>query len=127
MIPIASMLLFTGFMIFFDAVTGIWASKRRGEVISSEKMKRSVYKVIIYPLAFIISSWAELILPSIPFIKGASTILIAIEGKSVLENFNDILGYNISEMVKVFITNGKSAMLKFKITEQNSNLKNDNK
>ena len=126
MVPIAEMLLFTGFMIFFDAATGIWASKRRGEVLSSTKMKRSVSKVIIYPLAFIISSWAERILPNIPFIKGAATILIAVEGKSVLENFNDILGFNVSEMVKVFITHGKSAMINFKKKEQESNLKTDN-
>lgn len=113
-IPIFGVLLFTGFVIAFDTVTGIWAASKRGEKISSKKMKNAIPKIILYSLAIIFSSWAELLLPGIPFIKGAATLLIVIEGKSLLENANDILGYDLLKLVKLYIVEGKDAVLKYK-------------
>lgn len=113
--PIIEMLLFCGFMILIDTMTGIWAASKRGEVISSKKMKNAIPKMIIYPLALIVASWAERILPGIPFVKGSATLLIVIEGKSLLENANDILGYNLLKLVKLYIVGGKDAVLKHKM------------
>jgi phage-related holin len=113
-IPIKGLLYFTGFMIFVDTFTGIWAAKCRGEEITSKKLKGVLPKIIIYPLAIIIASWCEFLAPEIPFIKGATFMLIMIEGKSFLENCSDILGYDVIKLLRNYIINGKKSFLKNK-------------
>jgi len=119
-LPVVEVLAFAGFMILCDTATGIWAAKRRKELIRSNKLKRVCSKLIVYPLAIIIASWAERILPEIPFIKGAATLLIVIEGKSVLENFNDVLGYNFLKIVQLLITDGRQAAIEYKIKQNDT-------
>lgn len=113
-VPIGEILMFTGFVILIDTITGIWAAKKRGEKIHSSKMKRVLSKLILYPLAIILASWSERILPGIPFIKGAALLLVSVEGKSVLENLGDILGYNLLKMAKIYIMEGKKGLINFK-------------
>lgn len=119
--PAIETITFAGFMIFIDTVTGIMAASNRGEKVSSTKLKRVVSKLIVYPLAVLMGSFAEYLLPAIPFLKASATLLIVVEGTSVLENINDILGFNLFQMVKIWITDGKDAMVKYrmeKIKEQ---------
>jgi len=114
LLPVAEILLFTGFVLVMDTFTGIWAAKSRGERIHSSKMKRVLSKLLLYPAIIIIASWAEKILPAIPFIDGAAVILIAVEGKSILENASDILGYDLLKVIKAYISDGKEGVLNFK-------------
>ena len=114
LLPVAEILLFTGFVLVMDTFTGIWAAKKRGERIHSSKMKRVLSKLLLYPAIIIIASWAEKILPAIPFIDGAAVILIAVEGKSILENASDILGYDLLKVIKAYISDGKEGVLNFK-------------
>jgi phage-related holin len=122
-IPVVEILLFTGFVLVTDTITGIWAAKSRGERIHSSKMKRVLSKLLLYPAVIIIASWAEKILPAIPFIDGAAVILISVEGKSILENVSDILGYNILKLVKAYISDGGKGVLEFKNKKDEKNNK----
>lgn len=117
LLPAVETILFAGFMIFVDTVTGVLAAMARKEKVSSTKLKRVLSKLIVYPLAIIVASWAEYILPAIPFVKSAAMLLIVIEGGSVIENINDIIGYNIVKVLKILITEGKEAVIKFKLDE----------
>ncbi len=109
--PINNLLLFTGFAIVLDVFTGVWASRSRGETFNSKKLSRSWAKMVLYPGGIIFSFWAEKLAPEIPFVKGATYLLIAIEGKSLEENFSDILGFSMMKYIRVFITRGRKGLL----------------
>jgi hypothetical protein len=104
--PIYPLLFFTGFLIALDILTGVWASRKRGEVYSSEKLKNSWSKIVLYPLGIIFSYWAEFLVPEIPFLKGAALLLILIEGKSLEENFSSILGLSLMQYLRAYISKG---------------------
>lgn len=104
--PIKEILIFTGFLISLDILTGIWASKKRGEKYSSDKLKNSWSKIVLYPLGIIFSYYAEMLVPEIPFLKGASLLLIMIEGKSLEENFSDILGLSLMKYIRMYVSKG---------------------
>jgi len=110
-IPAVDILIFAGFLIFADTFTGIWAAKTRGEAIHSSRMKQVLSKLIIYPTMIIFSSWAEYLLPEIPFLKGSSVLFVVVEGKSISENISDILGYDLINLIKAYIENGKKGMI----------------
>jgi hypothetical protein len=109
--PLTHILIFTGFAIALDFVTGYWASKKRGERFNSRKAQRSWAKVILYPLGFIFSQGAEYLAPEVPFVKGALYLLIIIEGKSLEENFSEILGYSLMKYIKAFMMKGRAGMI----------------
>lgn len=104
--PIKSLLLFTGFVIALDLITGLWASKKRQIPITSRRLERTWSKLIVYPLGIIFGHWAEMLVPEIPFVKGATLLLIIIEGKSLEENFGYILGQPLSKYLRQLITKG---------------------
>ena len=121
LLPVVEILLFTGFVLVVDTITGIWAAKSRGERIHSSKMKRVLSKLLLYPAVIIVASWAEKILPGIPFIDGAAVILISVEGKSILENVSDILGYDFLKLLKAYISDGRKGLLEFKNKKDDKN------
>lgn len=109
--PISEIMFFAGFMVFIDTFTGIWAAICRGDKITSRKLGRVVSKLVLYPTAIIVAAWCEKLQPGVPFVKSATTLLIVVEGKSMIENLSDILGYNFLRIIKSIITDGyKSAM-----------------
>lgn len=120
-VPIVDILLFTGLVIFVDTFTGVWAAIARGEKITSTEAKRIVPKLILYPLAIIVASGAEYLVSEIPFIKGAALLLIMVEGKSVLENMSDILGYDVLLYVKTYMLKGKKGIIDLDNKKVNDN------
>lgn len=110
LIPVIEVLLFTGFVIFLDTLTGIWAAQVRGEELNSKKAKGVISKLVIYPLVIILASFAERLIPEIPFIKGGAVLLIAVEGTSILENMRDILGQDLLKIIRVYIMDGKKGV-----------------
>lgn len=109
--PLNNVLLFVGFVIVLDFITGYWASRKRGERFESRKAQRSWAKVILYPAGFIFSHWAKALAPEIPFVKGAIYLLIVIEGKSLEENFSEILGIELMKYIKIFIMRGRKGFI----------------
>lgn len=121
--PVFSLVFFAGFLIFFDLITGIWASKKRGEEISSKKLSRTIAKVILYPLGIILAYLCEFFLKEIPFIKGVTFLLIITEGKSLDENLKDILGFSFFKYIKAYLIDGKNGLMKEMEKKEKQSLK----
>jgi len=117
--PLKGLMYFVGFAIALDFATGYWASRKRGEKFSSRKAQRSWAKIILYPMGITFSFCAEYFAPEIPFVKGATYLLIIIEGKSLEENFSEILGFSMMTYIKVYIIKGRKGLLE--AIEKNNN------
>jgi hypothetical protein len=102
LLPIKPLLMAVGFLITMDTITGIWAAKKRGEKISSAKLRSTVSKAFIYQLCvisgFIVGKYIiDDILPVAKLVAGA---IATVELKSILENSNYILGVNVFDALK---------------------------
>lgn len=95
--PIKAVMLTVGFLIFLDALTGIWAALKRKEAITSAALRRTISKMIIYQLAVISGFLIEkhLFAGDLPVTKIVAGFIGLVEFKSILENGNTILGTNI--------------------------------
>lgn len=112
--PITTNLIFIGVLIFGDTLTGVWAAKKKGgwtNVQSRPLADGLVPKLILYPFILIISSSCQHLFHDIPFIKGATFILMLIETKSITENLTKILGINLFKYFKILITKGRNGLV----------------
>lgn len=102
--PVYPLIAAIGFFVFADFLTGIQASRKRGEKITSRKMKSTVIKFGSYAIAIISSYLIEkLFLEGIPALKIISGLIAFIEVKSVNENLKDMTGTDIfGEILKRF-------------------------
>lgn len=100
--PIKALLIAVGFLIFADTVSGILAARKRGEKISSAKLRGVVTKAFVYQICvisgFIMEKYIiDDVLPVSKIIAGA---IAAVEFRSLLENSECILGYEVFEEIK---------------------------
>jgi hypothetical protein len=100
--PIKALLIAVGFLIFADTVSGILAARKRGEKISSAKLRGVITKAFVYQICvisgFVMEKYiVDGILPVSKIIAGA---IAAVEIKSILENSNTILGMDLFAEVK---------------------------
>lgn len=95
--PIKAVLITVAVLIAFDFITGIWASKKRGDKISSSAMRRTVAKLLVYQLCVISGYLLEKYLLDgvIPAAKLIAGVIGIVETKSILENSQSITGMNI--------------------------------
>lgn len=94
--PIQSLLITTGVMIFVDLVTGVWAAKKRGEIITSAGLRRTITKMLVYEATIMLAFLAEHYMSDIlPFVKMASAMVSVVELKSIYENLNSISGLDL--------------------------------
>lgn len=102
-----------GFLIMTDTGLAIWAAWRAGyketgsvyegwkKEIDSRKAGRIITKIILYPLAIIVSKVAEEYLaPEIPWQKVTSGIVATVEIKSIFEKMNLLLGFDLWHKIK---------------------------
>lgn len=99
--PIKMLMISVGFLIIADLITGIWAAKKRSESIKSAAMRRTISKILIYQLAVISGFLVEkyMLEELIPISKIVASVIGLVELKSILENSNYILGYDIFKSV----------------------------
>lgn len=92
--PIHSMLIVVGILIFGDMILGIWAALKRGEEISSSRLRDTVSKMFIYHLVLILGFLVQndLFQGLIPVAKLSASVIGMVEIKSVFENASEILG-----------------------------------
>lgn len=92
--PIYVIMGVVGFLIFTDLILGIIAANKRGELITSFAMRRTVSKLLVYQLVLISGFLCETYLLGgiIPITKLAGSVIGLVEIKSILENANDISG-----------------------------------
>lgn len=113
LIPTIGGLMFVGLLIFAVTLTGIWKtvkkdgwSKVQGRTLSNGVLP----KITMYPLILLIASGCENYFVEIPFIKGSVFLLMCIELKSLIENFNIILKINLFTYIKAFISKGRKGV-----------------
>jgi len=114
-LPTIGSLLLIGLLIFTDTFTGIWKTvKTQGwKGFKSRNLSDGMLpKLTMYPLILLIASGCESQFSSIPFIKTSTFLLMTIEIKSLVENFNVILKINLFSYLKTLIFKGKKEFVK---------------
>ena len=94
--PITAALAGLGVLIFADVITGCKAAKVRGEEIQSNRMARTVSKIIFYSIAIILSRVMEVVfIDFIPVAQIQAGYIAIVEFKSNIENIGSITGVDI--------------------------------
>lgn len=99
--PIKAIMIVTGILIFVDLILGIWAAIKRSEQIKSSAMRRTISKMVVYQIAVITGFLCETYLLNgvIPVSKLVAAAIGMVEIKSIFENCNSILGYDLFKQV----------------------------
>ena len=118
--PIKAVLTAVGVLVLADLILGIWAAKKRGEVITSRKMYQSVVKCFIYQVTIITGFLVEKYLSGdlLPVTKITGSIIGIVELKSLGENSSVILGQPI--MQAIYATLKDQAVKKLDIPQDSS-------
>lgn len=95
--PIQAAITTVAILIAIDLITGIMASKKRGEPITSAGIKRTVGKVMLYEAALCVSFLVQTYLTGdiLPAVKLISALVGVTELKSILENMDSISGQSL--------------------------------
>lgn len=103
--PVFPVLFGLGFLVLTDFVTGMLASRKRGEVISSRKMRPTITKGIGYMAAILVAhTFEKSFMPDLNALKIVSGLIALIELKSLDENLKDLTG---KSFFKQFFKEGK--------------------
>ena len=93
LMPIHSVMIAVTFLVISDLVTGVWASRKRNEKITSSGFKKTVMKILAYQTAVIMAFVMETyLLQGVPLIKVVAGLIAITEGKSLFENIHIITG-----------------------------------
>lgn len=96
-VPLHTMMLAIGALIFIDTITGVWASVKKGERISSHRFGDVILKCTGY-LIGIVSAWVAqtYIVPDIPIVQAAVVPICLRDLLSIYENISVITGKQVS-------------------------------
>lgn len=106
--PIHSAILAVYFLIFTDLVTGIWASAKEKQTITSSKLSRTISKTLIYSITIVISFVVHkyLLLDfDLPIEAVVSGFIAITETKSILENLNRISSNKVIKDLIILLSN----------------------
>lgn len=94
--PAFPLMMAIGFFLVADFITGILAAQKRGEVISSKKMRPTITKGIGYMMAILVAHvFQKNFLTGIEVLKIVAGLIAFIEVKSLDENFRAITGKSL--------------------------------
>ncbi len=94
--PITAAIIGLAVLIFFDVITGCRAAQLRGEEIRSNRLARTVSKIIFYSIAIILSRVMEVsFMDWMPIAKLTAGYIAIVEFKSNMENIASITGVDI--------------------------------
>lgn len=94
--PAYPIMLGIGFLVMMDFITGMVAAKKRGELITSKKMRPTVMKGFGYMASILIAFVVQKVfLTEIEVMKIVSGLIAMIELKSLDENLLDITGKSL--------------------------------
>jgi phage-related holin len=103
--PTFSVMMGISFLVLIDFVTGMVAAYKRGEAITSRKMRPTITKGMGYMLAILAAHiFQKHFLPTIEVMKIVSGLIAFIELKSLDENLKDMTG---KSLFKQFFKEGK--------------------
>ena len=100
--PIQSTLITVVALIAIDLVTGLMASRKQGQPITSAALRRTITKIFVYEMAVMVAFITQkyMVPDLLPLVKMASTMIAVVELKSIYENLNIISG---EELLKSLI------------------------
>lgn len=89
--PIKPVLFAVGFLVLVDLITGLYASHKRNEKITSNGIRRTITKTLAYMAAVICSHVMETVfLNGIPVVKVVGGLIAITEFQSLMENISSI-------------------------------------
>jgi uncharacterized membrane protein len=101
--PIKHFLLFTIGVVIADTITGIKASKKEGNAITSKGLYRTTEKIVVYFTSILIFHGAQLTFAiPIPIVYLVSSVIAGTELFSVAENVKRITGVNLGTIIVRF-------------------------
>lgn len=94
--PAYPIMLGIGFLVMMDFITGMVAAKKRGEMITSKKMRPTVMKGFGYMASILIAFVVQnVFLTEMEIMKIVSGLVVMIELKSLDENLTSITGKSV--------------------------------
>ena len=94
--PAYPIMIGIGFLVTMDFITGILAAKKRGEIITSKKMRPTIMKGFGYMASILIAFIMQnIFLTDMEVMKIVSGLVAMIELKSLDENLLDITGKSV--------------------------------
>lgn len=123
--PIKSAVFSVYFLIFTDLITGVWASIKEKQCVTSSKLSRTISKILVYSttiiVAFIVHKYllADFDLPIVSIVSGFIAIT---EAKSILENLNRISSHRVIKDLIIILSNERNKRMPVKRTLRDQNL-----
>jgi len=117
--PIKSAIFAVYFLIFVDLITGVWASLKEKQTITSSKMSRSISKILIYSITIIVSFIVHKYLLTdfdLPIEAIVSGFIAITETKSILENLNRISSHRVIKDLIILLSNEREKRMPVKPT-----------
>jgi phage-related holin len=103
--PVRDFVAVTLIIVFADLVTGIQAAKKRGELIHSKGLRRSITKFTMYVIAILAGHAVQTVyFPDFPMVFTISSYISMTEFWSVLENVGTVTGTNVLDSVREKLT-----------------------
>lgn len=102
--PVQDIVIGISVLVILDFITGIMASYKTKEKITSRGFRQTVSKTLSYQASVIVAMVLEkLIGPGLPIVKVVSTLIVLTEAKSFFENVEKITGIDfLGELHKKF-------------------------
>jgi hypothetical protein len=101
--PLMPWIIAIGVFVFADLITGMFAAKKKGQKIQSNKMFKTIPKFSAYGLGIIVAHVLTLLfIKDFPAVKLVAGLIAFIEIKSLDENIKAITGVSIfSDLIKM--------------------------
>lgn len=95
--PAQGMILTAFLLVTVDLITGVIAAHKRGEKITSARLRDSVTKAVVFEICIILGFLTEIHLtgPDLPVSKWVAGLIGLAEMRSCVENLNSISGGNL--------------------------------
>jgi len=92
--PVHSVMATALALMVIDLFLGVWAANKRGDVITSAGLRRTLTKLVVYELGVVVAFLGEhfLLSDEVPLVKLAGAAIAMVELKSIVENLNEING-----------------------------------
>ena len=101
LVPIQSFLVLTVFLVVLDLFTGTRAAKKRGDLIRSRGLSRTVEKILLYFAAILATEAMRVVfMPPVPLAYVTAFAIGVTEFKSNIENVEAATGVNIWHYLK---------------------------
>lgn len=104
--PISNFIHAVLVLMFFDLLTGSYASYKRGEKFKASKLRKTVEKFIFYSVAIVVAFVLQRIMnDGTALAQIAATFIGSIELKSIYENISSILGVDFVSYIWKILKN----------------------